>query len=143
MIAVDTNILVYAHREESDFHEAAYETLRALAEGIQAWTIPWPCVHEFYGIVSNPRIFNPPDTSTQAMAQLDVWRASPSVRFISTTEQHWHVLRDLCLRGKVAGGAIHDARIAAICIENGVRELLTADRDFSRFKGLKTRNPLV
>ena len=60
MIAVDTNILVYAHREDSEWHAAAYAKLARLAEGGGGWAIPWPCVHEFLAIVTHPRIFSPP-----------------------------------------------------------------------------------
>ena len=54
MIAVDTNLLVYAHRAEGHFFEAAFRCVRALAEGRAPWAIPWPCVLEFYGVVSSP-----------------------------------------------------------------------------------------
>jgi len=60
VIAVDTNILVYAHREDADWHDAAYARLAELAEGRASWAIPWPCVHEFLAIVTHPRIFSPP-----------------------------------------------------------------------------------
>jgi len=47
--AIDTNILVYAHREDSLFHEAAFRRVVELAEGPATWAIPWSCVHEFPG----------------------------------------------------------------------------------------------
>lgn len=60
MIAVDTNILVYAHREDSDFHKEALNALLLLAGGSRLWGIPWPCVHEFVSIVTHPSIYSPP-----------------------------------------------------------------------------------
>ena len=143
MIALETNILVYAHRRDSPFHEAAFAALREVAEGSRPWVIPWPCAHEFIGVVTNYRALATPSTFQQAFDQIESWAGSATHRWISTTPQHWLTLSTLCRDAKVAGGLIHDARIAAICIENGVRELWTADRDFSRFAGLKTRNPLV
>jgi predicted nucleic acid-binding protein len=62
---------------------------------------------------------------------------------LHSTDQHWRVLSDLLRKAKLQGGQFHDARIAAICIENGVSVLYSADRDFGRFKALKTLNPLV
>ena len=56
MIAIDTNILVYAHREVSEWHEAASTRVAELAEGRGAWAIPWPCIHEFPAIASHPKI---------------------------------------------------------------------------------------
>ena len=143
MIALETNILVYAHRSDSPFHLAAFAAMREVAEGLRPWVIPWPCAHEFIGVVTNHRAFATPSTFQQAFDQIESWASSTTHRWISTTPEHWPTLAALCRDAKVAGGMIHDARIAAICIENGVSELWTADWDFSRFAGLKTRNPLV
>ena len=60
MIAVDTNILVYAHRADSPWHGRAAELVRGLAEGPDTWAIPWPCIHEFLSIVTHPKIYKPP-----------------------------------------------------------------------------------
>ena len=142
MIAVDTNILVYAHRRDSGFHSRAVSEVKELAEGRAAWAIPWPCVHEFFSIVTHPRVYAPPSTTTEALAQIDAWLGSPSLVTIGEADNHWETLRALLEAGKVAGPMVHDARIAALCIAHGVRELWTMDRDFSRFPGLATRNPL-
>lgn len=71
MIAVDTNILVYAHRAESEWHARAAAIIAELAEGRVGWAIPWPCLHEFIGIVTHPRIFDPPTPLPRALAQVD------------------------------------------------------------------------
>lgn len=143
MIAVDTPLLVHAHRRDSPFHEPARDAVKALAEDAAPWAIPWPCVHEFYAIVTHARIWRPPSTPTQAIAQLDAWLSSPSLRLLGESVGYWPTLRELVRAGKVAGAAVHDARVAAICLDAGVRELWTADRDFARFPRLTTRNPLV
>ena len=143
MIAVDTNILVYAHRTDSPFFERAVSALRSLVEGRTAWALPWPCVHEFYGTVTHPRRYSPPSSLAIATDQLTAWLDSPSVRVIAETQTHWSVLRPMLLAADVKGGMVHDARIAAICLQHGVRELWTADRDFSRFPALKCHNPLI
>ena len=62
MIAVDTNILVYAHREESPFHEPAKRSILELIGTGMPWVIAWPCVHEFLAIVTSPKIYRPPST---------------------------------------------------------------------------------
>jgi uncharacterized protein len=142
VIAVDTNILVYAHRRDSPFHEAAAGCMREIAEGASPWAIPWPCLHEFFSIATHPRIYDPPSTTGQACAQIDAWLGSPSLVVIGEGGTHWATLRTLVTDGKVAGPLVHDARIAALCLAHGVSELWTLNRDFSRFPALKTRNPL-
>lgn len=143
MIAVDTNILVYAHRADLEWHTAAAAVVRTLAEGRAAWAIPWPCVHEFFSIVSNPKVFKHPTSPEAALDQISAWIGCPTLSLISEGAGYWNTLASLIVRSKVRAGAVHDARIAAICLEHGISELWTADRDFSRFAELKARNPLV
>ena len=143
MIAVDTNILVYAHRRDSPFHDVAAACVRELAEGAGSWALPWPCVHEFLAIVTHERIFSPPTTMAKALEQVGAWLESPSLVVLSESEGYWEKLAPLVERAKITGPRVHDARIAALCLHHGVRELLSADRDFSRFSGLKTRNPVA
>ncbi len=143
MIAVDTNLLVYAHRRDAPFHDVAFSHLRDLAQSGSPWAIPWPCVHEFYGVVTHPRVFKPPSTVEQACTQLEAWFASPSLVLLQEGASHWPELRMLLVSARVTGSLVHDARVAAICLEHGVRELWSADRDFNRFPSVPVRNPLV
>jgi uncharacterized protein len=142
MIALDTQILVFAHREDSPFHAAARAVLGELAEGTAPWALPWPVVHEFLAIVTHPRLYRPPSTQEQAFAFIEAVLASPSLRLLGEGPAHLATLKRLCQAGRIAGPVIHDARIAALCLDHKVRELWSADRDFSRCKGLRVRNPL-
>jgi len=143
VIAVDTNVLVYAHRVDAALHVAAEAAIRELAEDRAAWAIPWPCVHEFFAIVTHPRIYNPPTSGPRAVEQIEAWFASPSLALLNEGPAHWSTLSGLIGSGRLAGPQIHDARIAAICLQHGIRELWTADRDFTRFTRLRVRNPLI
>lgn len=143
MIAVDTNILVYAHREEAPFHAVAFRRVAELAEGPASWAIPWPCLHEFLAIVTHPRIYAPPTPLAQALDQVEAWLESPTLALLAESPTHWATLRGLLLGGRVAGAQVHDGRVAALCRQHGVRELWSADRDFSRFAGLAVVNPLI
>ena len=143
MIAVDTNILVYAHRADATRHAVARERLIELLEGRRPCAIPWPCVHEFFAVVTHPRIYRRPSTAEETLTALAAWRDSPALRFVGEGADHLHVLADLVRSAAVAGPRIHDARIAAICLSHDVEVLWTADRDFSYFPVLRTLNPLV
>ncbi|MDR2112973.1 MAG: PIN domain-containing protein [Candidatus Accumulibacter sp.] len=143
MIALDTNLLVYMHRRDSPFHAAAKRTVSLLAEGKANWAIPWPCLHEFFAIVTHPRVFSPPSMVDEAIAQIDAWMESPTLPLLSEDETHWPRLRDLIGKAKLQGPMVHDVRIAALCLSHGIHELWSADRDFSRFPALRVRNPLI
>ncbi len=143
MIAVDTNVLVAASRDDAPGHELARPALRALAEAPDAWAIPWPCMHEFLAVVTHPRIFDPPTSLDRALDQVDSWTESPSLVVLSETVNYWPQLRRVLAASDVIGPRVHDARIAALCLVHGIEELWTQDRDFSRFPSLKTRNPLA
>jgi toxin-antitoxin system PIN domain toxin len=143
MIAVDSNILVYAHREDSPWHDVAYTCIVQLAVGRGPWAIPWPCIHEFLAIVTHARIYAPPTPLETAIDQVEAWFESPSLVLLSESENYWEQLRASIRAGRVTGPQVHDARVAALCLEHGVAELWTVDRDFGRFPELKVRNPLV
>ena len=144
MIAIDTNLLVYAHRCESGHHETAFSLLRELAEGQLKWDIPWPCIYEFYSVVTNVRIWKESATTpSQAWNQIEAWARSPQLTLLAETEDFIALLATFVQRPRVRGPIIHDARIAALCVAHGSDELLTLDRDFQLFPELHTRNPLV
>jgi len=71
LIAVDSNILVYAHREDTPWHQAADTRGMTLAEIRSPWAIPWPCLHEFLAIVTHPRFYNPPTPLPTALDQVE------------------------------------------------------------------------
>jgi toxin-antitoxin system PIN domain toxin len=144
VIAVDTNILVYAHREDRSFHPAAAHCLGELIAAGSPWAIPWPCVHEFLNVVTHPRIYNPPTPMSVALDAVETWLGMPNLVLLAEDSKgYWPVLRSLAVSGLVRGPQIHDARIAAICLQHGVNALWSADRDFGRFPALKVVNPLV
>lgn len=143
MIAVDTNILVYAHRADLPWHEAARDNVESLAAGRAAWAIPMHCLHEFYATVTRRGPLAVPTPPEVALAQLNSLFACDTLVVLTEDGDHWQMLAGLVAHGRVTGGAVHDARIAACCLRHGVTELWTADRDFSRYPALFTRNPLV
>jgi uncharacterized protein len=143
MIAIDSNLLVYAHRRDSEAYATARARIEELATGRAQWAIPFPCVHEFIRNVTDHRIYAEPTSLDRAFEQVSAWVESPTVRLLGEGSAHLDLLGQVARAGRVRGAAIHDARIAAICVEHGVSELWTADRDFGRFPALKTRNPLV
>jgi toxin-antitoxin system PIN domain toxin len=141
MQAIDTNILIYAEIESSKRHESALELLKRLAEGTLPWAIPWPCIYEFLRVVTHPRIFHPPVPLEIVLEDLQQVLASPSLVLLTETVRHPSVLDQTIRQAAATGNLIHDAHIAALCLEHGISELITGDRDFSRFAGLKTINP--
>ncbi len=143
MIAVDTNILVYSHREESEFHEAAKQVIDDLRLSPAPWAIPWPCIHEFISIVTHPNIYKPATPLKIAFAAVDAWLMGENLHLISEGDGYYRTLFKAASAAQLKGPRIHDARVAALCLHHGVRELWTADRDFSAFPQLKTRNPLI
>lgn len=141
MIALDTNILVQARREELEHHPRAKILMRELAEGEEVWAIPWPCVYEFLRVVTHPRIFDPPTPLEAALHDLASLFESPTLVLLGEGHRHPAHLARMMREGAATGNLAHDAHIAAIAVEHGVKELWTLDRDSSRFPGLSVRNP--
>ncbi len=121
----------------------ALRKVTGLAEGTAAWAIAWPCAYEFLAVVTHSHIYAPPTPLPIALAQVDAWLDSPSLVLLAEPDGHWPFLRRLVEAARIGGAQVHDARIAALCLQHGVRELWTADRDFSRFSELRAVNPLI
>jgi toxin-antitoxin system PIN domain toxin len=143
VIALDTNVLVYARRQELPRHAEALALLTRLAEGSAPWALPWPCVYEFLRVVTHPRVFDPPTDLDAALADLESLLASPSLVLLGEGPGHPAHLRRMVTEGKAAGNLVHDAHIAALVLEHGAHELWTTDRDFARFPGLTMRDPFA
>jgi uncharacterized protein len=143
MIAVDTNILVYMHRVDFPLHTEAKLVVEELRSHSAHWAIPWPCVHEFISVVTNPRIFVKPTPIQIAFAVIENLAENGNLEFLSESDGYFEKLQSLATAAKVTGAKIHDARIGALCIHHGISELWSADRDFSSFPKLKVRNPLI
>ena len=143
MIAVDTNILIYAHRRDSTFHGQASTAIRELSSSRASWAIPWPCLHEFFAVATHRSIYRPPSTTAQAIEQIELWCASPTLRVLSEPAGYLEQWTRLLRTGEVVGPKAHVGHIAALCLLHGVSELITMDRDFARFPQLKTRSLLA
>lgn len=143
MIAIDTNLLVYAHRPEMPFHERCREALSHAVAAPEPVCVPWPCVHEFLAIVTNPRIFKEPTPIEFAMDAVRRLAASLPGGLLAEGEGYLEALERVARPALLQGAIVHDARIAALCLFHGVRVLWSADRDFSRFPDLTVENPLA
>lgn len=142
MQAVDTNVLVYSEIVSSPHQHVARSIVTRLAEGVVPWAIPWPCIYEFLRVVTHPRVFNPPVPIETALHDLDQILASPTLILLSETERHAEIMAAIVKESGVAGNLVHDAHIVALCVEHGISELVTGDRDFSRFP-IRVVNPFA
>jgi len=143
MIAIDTNILVYARREETPFHKEAKELLRNLAEGDSPWALPWPCIYEFLRVITHPKVFDPPTQLEVALEDLESLIEAPSLLLLGEGPGHFDHMRLMVSTGHTIGNLAHDAHIAALLRDYVIDEWWTTDRDFTRFKGIHIRNPFL
>ncbi|MBL8924453.1 MAG: PIN domain-containing protein [Myxococcaceae bacterium] len=141
MIAIDTNVLVYAHRLEAAEHRVAVRLLEGLANGDDAWGLPWPCAYEFLRVVTHPRVFERPSTTDEALSLLEDVLDSPTVQLLGEGLSHRHFLRQALHASQATGNLMHDAHLAALLVEHGVSRFLTSDADFARFRGFEVKNP--
>lgn len=137
MIAIDTNILVYAHRQEMPLHRRAREALFRLAEGKDPWALPVFCIAEFLRVVTHPRLFDPPSSLQEALEALEALTASPSLLILFPGDRYVRILAETAREADARGNLLYDVQIAAVCREHGVQDLMSQDRDFTRFSWIK------
>lgn len=139
MIAIDTNILIYAHRGETELHEAAVSRLVALAEGAEKWALPVFLVTEFLRAVTHPRVFDPASGVERATGFIQSLVAAPNCEVVRPGPEFLEILVDTARRTQSRANLMFDAQIAALCREHGIDTVLTNDRDFERFEPLRVR----
>jgi uncharacterized protein len=142
LILCDVNVLVYAHREDAADH-ARYATWLSEALGSeQAYGVSELVLSRFVRIVTNHRMSTAPATTEEALAFADELRQQPNAVHLSPGPRNWGIFERLCRDAGATGNLVPDAYLAALAIEHGA-ELITTDRDFARFPGLRWRHPLA
>lgn len=136
-LAIDTNVLVHAFREDASRHVLAKRALESLLGAGRSLALPLPCLYEFLRIVTHPSIFLTPAPLKLALDALDRLLGAEGVWLLAPTERHPQLLREVLLAANATGNLVHDGHIAALMREHGVTDILTEDRDFHRFPGVR------
>lgn len=142
MILVDANILLYAEDRLSPRHDAARQWWDDQLSGSAPVCLCWIVMSAFIRIGTNPRVFEHPLSIEQAIGRVQSWLDQPCTRIIRPTENHWFIFRQLLTESNAVANLVTDARLAALAVEHGC-ELASTDADFSRFSGLKWKNPIA
>ena len=142
MIVLDANVLLYAYDSDSDKHAKARAWVEEVFSGASPVGLPWQTVSAFMRIVTNPRLAGKRFTPVEVVEIVDQWVKQPNVRLLGPGDNHWSFLRQMIVDGQVRGPLITDAQLAALTVEYG-GVLHTTDRDFSRFPGLRWKNPIT
>ena len=140
MILIDVNVLVYAHREDAADHVRFRKWLDAQIGRDEAFGVSELVLSAFLRVVTHPRVFQPPTPQPVAIAFCQYLLDQPNAVVVSPGARHWSIFTNLCLGAKARGDLVADAYLAALAIESGC-EWITLDRDFSRFPGLRSRQP--
>ncbi|HEY7163295.1 MAG TPA: type II toxin-antitoxin system VapC family toxin [Candidatus Binatia bacterium] len=141
MILLDANLLVYAHLASFQQHEAARPWLDAQLNGNSPVGLLWDSLLTFLRLVTNPRLFERPETILDAWKQVENWLDCETVWIPEPTERHREVLGSLLGGSGIQANLVPDAHLAALVIEHGLT-VCSNDRDFGRFKNLRWQNPL-
>lgn len=142
MILVDANLLLYAEDELSAQHAQARAWWDARLSGDSPVCLCWTVLGAFIRIGTNPRVFDHPLSLDQALSRVQSWLEQPCTRIVTSTDRHWVVFQELLREGQAVANLVTDAHLAALAVEHGC-ELNSTDSDFSRFPGIRWRNPLT
>lgn len=141
MIVPDLNLLVYAHNDGAPLHNSAKEWWEGLVNGSERVGIPWVVSVGFVRLMTHPRVLVHPVSAEEAVGYVQEWFRFPHIAPINPGSEHIsHFRRSLAAAG-VGGDLVTDSHIAALAMEYQA-EVHSNDSDFSRFPGLRWRNPL-
>ena len=142
MNLVDANLLLYAEDTSSEHHDAARVWWDGQLSDSEPVGLCWPVLNAFIRIGTNARIHQRPLTLKEAVARVQSWLDQPCVRLLQPTENHWAIFQEMLRSGKAVGNLVSDAHLAALAVEHNCI-LRSTDADFSRFCGLKWKNPIA
>jgi toxin-antitoxin system PIN domain toxin len=141
MKLLDVNVLLYAVDEASPLHDRAHPWVEQLVASTETVALAWTVALAFVRLTTKPQLMSSPLTVDEALDIVDGWLARPNVVVVHPTDRHAAVLRELLAPLGAGGNLVTDAHLAALAIEHGA-ELISCDADFSRFSGLRWRDPL-
>ncbi len=141
MIAIDANLLVYAHVDSYRQHDAARGWLEDQLAGTPRVGLPWSSLLAFVRLVTNPRLFSQPEPIADAWDQVEAWLDAESSWIPAPTPRHREVLRTCLITSGMGANDVPDAHLAALAIEHGL-SLASNDSGFARFDGLGWFDPL-
>jgi toxin-antitoxin system PIN domain toxin len=141
MILVDANLLVYAHVATFTQHKKARYGWMTVLNRTAPVGIPWLSILAFVRLVTNPRIFEYPETVESAWKQVEEWLDCSPVWIPQPTEHHREILRPLLTVHSIRANLVPDAHLAALAIEHRLI-LCSTDGDFGRFPDLRWENPI-
>ena len=132
----DTNVLLYAVNRHSPQNAVAHDWLERSAREPQGMAMVWVTLVGFIRLATRAAIVPEPLSVERALAQVQQWLDHPLVHLLQPGARHMDILARLLLEAGTAGNLTSDAHIAAIAIEHNA-EVLTFDKDFARFSGLR------
>lgn len=141
MVILDANILIYAHHAESQQYAAASAWLEKQMDGIDTVGLTWPVLWAFLRISTNDKVWRRPPSTAEVFERIEEWQGQPNVVLVQPGPRHRQILKDLTLQSGARGALVSDAVLAAIAIEHAAT-LISTDRDFRLFSGLRWINPL-
>jgi uncharacterized protein len=140
VVVVDANVLLYAVDEASTHHVQAQSWLDGVLGGAEAVGLAWVALLAFIRLGTSGSVFPAPMTADEALEQVDAWLAAPAAVVVQPTARHASLLRGLLGGSGTAGNLTSDAHLAALALEHGA-DIVSYDRDFARFPGVRHRLP--
>ena len=142
MIAIDTNLLVYAQRRDTPEHRSARRAIERASTDHRGWGIPLPCLAEFWCVVTHPASSGGPSPAKEARGFLHSLVVDGGASIWTPGTGFWERLTQVASDMKIAGTRVYDLQIALIALENGATEIWSYDRSFAGLPGLLVRDPL-
>jgi uncharacterized protein len=139
--AIDANLLLYASDEESPWHEQAVARLDDVALGPEIVHLFWPTVMAYLRIATHPAVFARPLSHADARANIQSLLELPHVQTSGEQDAFWRRFTEVADDVAPTGNLVSDAHLVALMLENGVRTILTRDRDYRKFRGITVRDP--
>jgi toxin-antitoxin system PIN domain toxin len=141
--ALDANILLYASDDASPFHARSIEVIEKAARGPEIVYLFWPAIMAYLRIATHSSVFRRPLLMAEAAGNIEAFIGRPHVQTPGEQERFWRRFEEVANDASPTANLVPDAHIVSLMLENGVRTIVTHDRDYRRFHGIEVRDPFA
>ncbi len=140
MKLVDANVLLYAVNEDAPRHRESRRWLDGALSGDATVAFAWVALLAFLRLSTKRTLFADPLSPKEAIGMVEEWLAQPSAALVEPTARHLGIVQELLEPLGTGGNLLNDAHLAALALEHRC-QIVSFDRDFSRFVGVKLETP--
>lgn len=139
---VDTNVLIYAADESSQYHKVSKELRDKAIRGELHLCVFPQIIYEFFAVITDPRRVANPRSHQEAVQEIENYYKAPLLLKLYPGPDVIDITIELLKRYEVRKQEVFDLQLVATMISNGIRRIYTFNHEhFRKYTEIETVEP--